>query len=101
MAGARSWRSVFSDIVNGDKRILMIDGVPVPYALARIPAIGESRATLPPVATASLNPYPIGILWICQQVSTLKKKGLLFVSGRDWRLPHRDQRDQPDLHTRD
>ena len=49
------------DIVNGDKRILMIDGVPVPYALARIPAIGESRGNLPPVATASLNPYPIGI----------------------------------------
>jgi glutathione synthase len=30
----------------GDKRILLIDGVPVPYALARIPAAGETRGNL-------------------------------------------------------
>jgi glutathione synthase len=30
----------------GDKRILLIDGVPVPYALARIPADGETRGNL-------------------------------------------------------
>ena len=34
------------DICNGDKRILVIDGEPVPYALARIPAAGETRANL-------------------------------------------------------
>ncbi len=30
----------------GDKRILLIDGQPVPYALARIPAEGENRGNL-------------------------------------------------------
>ena len=34
------------DICKGDKRILVIDGEPVPYALARIPADGETRANL-------------------------------------------------------
>src|SRR5690625_854872 len=35
-----------ADISEGDKRILVVDGEPVPYALARIPAAGESRANL-------------------------------------------------------
>ena len=48
------------DIVNGDKRILMIDGVPVPYALARIPAIGESRGNLA-AGGNGVALYPIGI----------------------------------------
>jgi glutathione synthase len=30
----------------GDKRILLINGVPVPFALARIPALGETRGNL-------------------------------------------------------
>lgn len=34
------------EIVAGDKRILLIDGEPVPYALARIPAPGETRGNL-------------------------------------------------------
>jgi len=33
-------------IADGDKRILMIDGEPVPYVLARLPAPGESRGNL-------------------------------------------------------
>ena len=33
-------------IRDGDKRILVIDGEPVPYALARIPAQGETRGNL-------------------------------------------------------
>lgn len=33
-------------ISEGDKRILVIDGEPVPYALARIPAAGETRGNL-------------------------------------------------------
>ena len=31
------------EIVDGDKRILLINGEPVPYALARIPSAGESQ----------------------------------------------------------
>ncbi|OAM31174.1 MULTISPECIES: glutathione synthase [Eikenella] len=34
------------DIVHGDKRILVIDGEVVPYALARIPQQGETRGNL-------------------------------------------------------
>lgn len=34
------------EIKDGDKRILMINGEPVPYALARIPAQGETRGNL-------------------------------------------------------
>lgn len=34
------------EIREGDKRILVIDGEPVPYALARIPAAGETRGNL-------------------------------------------------------
>lgn len=34
------------EITRGDKRILMIDGEPVPYALARIPAAGDPRGNL-------------------------------------------------------
>ena len=34
------------EIVDGDKRILLIDGVPVDYCLARIPKAGETRGNL-------------------------------------------------------
>ena len=34
------------EIRDGDKRILVIDGDPVPYALARIPTAGETRGNL-------------------------------------------------------
>lgn len=68
------------EITQGDKRILLINGEPVPYALARIPAKGETRANL---ATGGEG---VGIeltdrdRWICEQVSPLlKAKGLIFV----------------------
>ncbi|GIS18825.1 MAG: hypothetical protein CM15mP120_07410 [Pseudomonadota bacterium] len=32
------------EIVDGDKRILLINGEPVPYALARIPSAGRPAA---------------------------------------------------------
>jgi len=34
------------EIVDGDKRIIVIDGKPVPYALARVPSAGENRGNL-------------------------------------------------------
>ena len=34
------------EIKDGDKRILIIDGEPVPYSLARIPSAGETRGNL-------------------------------------------------------
>jgi glutathione synthase len=68
------------EIVNGDKRILMINGEPVPYALARIPAKGETRGNLAAGGSAQGRPLTEQDRWICEQVGpTLRDKGLLFV----------------------
>ena len=68
------------EIRDGDKRILLVDGEPVPYALARIPAEGETRGNL------AVGGRGVGVelserdYWICEQVApVLKEKGLLFV----------------------
>jgi glutathione synthase len=67
-------------IVDGDKRILLIDGEPFPYALARIPKRGETRANLAAGGTGVGVPLTERDRWICAQVGpTLKERGLLFV----------------------
>jgi len=68
-------------VVDGDKRILLIDGEPaVPYALARIPAKGETRANL------AVGGRGVGVelterdRWLCAQVGPkLRQHGLMFV----------------------
>ena len=68
------------EIVNGDKRILLIDGNPVPFALARIPAAGETRGNLAAGGRGEAQPLTERDYWICQQVApVLRQKGLLFV----------------------
>jgi glutathione synthase len=68
------------EIKQGDKRILMIDGEPVPYALARIPMAGETRGNLAAGGRGEGRPLSERDRWICQQVGpTLREKGLLFV----------------------
>jgi glutathione synthase len=68
------------DIVKGDKRILLIDGEPVPYALARVPAIGESRGNLAAGGSGIAQPLSDRDKWICAQVrESIREKGLLFV----------------------
>ena len=68
------------EIVNGDKRILLVDGEPVEYALARIPAIGESRGNLAAGGKGVTQELSDRDRWICDQVSpVLKEKALLFV----------------------
>ncbi len=68
------------EITKGDKRILMVDGEPIPYALARIPAQGETRGNLAAGGSGEARPLTERDRWICQQVApTLKEKGLLFV----------------------
>lgn len=67
-------------ISDGDKRILLINGEPVPYALARIPKKGQTRGNLAAGGTGVAQPLSDRDLWICQQVGPdLKKRGLLFV----------------------
>jgi len=68
------------EITEGDKRILVVDGEPVPYCLARIPAKGETRGNLAAGGTGVAQPLTDQDYWIVAQVApTLKAKGLLFV----------------------
>ncbi len=68
------------EISAGDKRILMINGDPVPYALARIPVAGEARGNLAAGGTGVGVPLSERDRWICAQVGpALRAKGLLFV----------------------
>lgn len=68
------------EIKDGDKRILLVDGEPVPYALARVPAPGESRGNLAAGGSGVGVALSERDRWICAQVApALKAKGLLFV----------------------
>ena len=68
------------EITAGDKRILLIDGEPVPYALARIPQTGETRANLAAGGRGEGRPLSDRDRWICAQVAPrLHEMGLLFV----------------------
>jgi len=68
------------EISAGDKRILLIDGDPVPYALARVPAKGETRGNLAAGGTGQGVALSERDRWICAQVApALKSMGLLFV----------------------
>ena len=68
------------EIINGDKRILMINGEPIPYALARIPKEGEIRGNLAAGGSAKGVELTDRDRWICEQLSpTLKERGLIFV----------------------
>ncbi|MBL7479099.1 glutathione synthase [Legionella bononiensis] len=67
-------------VTTGDKRILVINGEPVPYALARIPAQGELRGNLAAGARGEVVPITARDRWICEQIGpVLKAKGLYFV----------------------
>lgn len=68
------------EIEHGDKRILMIAGEPVPYALARIPAPGETRGNLAAGGSSRGVELTSRDRWICHEVgAVLRAKGLLFV----------------------
>ncbi len=81
--GGRQWimaQKFLPDVREGDKRILLIDGEPVPYALARIPPQGEFRANL------AVGGRGVGLelsardIWLCEQIGpVLRAMGLYFV----------------------
>jgi glutathione synthase len=67
-------------ISDGDKRILMIRGEPVPYCLARVPLAGETRGNLAAGGSGRAQPLTERDRWIAAQVGpSLREKGLLFV----------------------
>lgn len=68
------------EIKLGDKRILIVNGEVIPYALARIPAKGETRGNLAAGGLAQGQPLSKRDIWIAEQVApVLKEKGLIFV----------------------
>ncbi len=89
-------------IVDGDKRILMIDGEPVPYCLARIPAQGETRGNLAAGGRGEARPLTERDRWIAAagRPDPARARPAVCRPGCDRRAPDRDQRHQPDLHPR-
>ncbi|MBN7797287.1 glutathione synthase [Parahaliea mediterranea] len=67
-------------IVDGDKRILMIDGEPVSHCLARVPLVGETRGNLAAGGTGRAQPLSARDREIAERVGpSLRERGLLFV----------------------
>lgn len=67
------------EITEGDKRILLVDGEPVPYALARLPGAGDFRGNLAKGGSGKGVPLSERDRWICAEVApTLRDMGILF-----------------------
>ena len=67
-------------IKEGDKRVLLVDGVPVDYVLARIPQGDEFRGNLAAGGRGEGRPISDRDRWIAEQVAPeMKRRGMLFV----------------------
>lgn len=68
------------EIAQGDKRVLLIDGEPVPYCLARIPKAGETRGNLAAGGRGVAQPLSESDLAIARKLGpVLAARGLLLV----------------------
>lgn len=68
------------EIAQGDKRILLVDGVPVDYCLARIPQGDEFRGNLAAGGKGEGRPLTERDRWIAAQVGPeMKRRGMRFV----------------------
>jgi glutathione synthase len=68
------------EIKNGDKRILLVDGEPVPYVLARMPQGDDFRGNLARGGKGVGQPISERERWLAAQVAPeLKKRGMIFV----------------------
>jgi len=68
------------EIADGDKRILIVNGEPMPYCLARIPAMGETRGNLAAGGRGVARPLSASDKAIADAIAPeLKKRGLYFV----------------------
>ena len=70
-------------IVEGDKRILLIDGEVVPWALARIPLAGETRGNLAAGGTARAQPLSARDREIAETVAAWARANGVFLAGLD------------------
>jgi glutathione synthase len=71
------------EIVDGDKRILLIDGEVVPYALARIPREGETRGNLAAGGRGVVRPLSVRDRQIAESIGPRLAAEGLFVVGLD------------------
>ena len=68
------------EIKDGDTRILLVDGEPVPYGLARIPSAGETRGNLAAGGRGVSRELTERDYWLVEQVKpAIRERGLLFV----------------------
>jgi glutathione synthase len=66
--------------VSGDARVLLIEGEPVPYALARIPSSEDHRGNLAAGAKGVGRPLEERDRWLARQIGPkLSAAGMLFV----------------------
>ena len=67
-------------VKSGDSRVILVDGVPVPFALARIPSGDDNRGNLAAGATGVGRPLNERDRWLAAQIGpTLAAQGMLFV----------------------
>ena len=67
-------------VTTGDARVILVDGEPVPYALARIPSAATTAATSPPAPRAWARPLDERDRWLAAQIGpVLRERGMLFV----------------------
>ncbi|WP_027947574.1 glutathione synthase [Litchfieldella anticariensis] len=68
------------EITDGDTRILLIEGEPVPYGLARLPMAGETRGNLAAGGRGVSRELTERDHWLIEQVKPMiQEKGLMFV----------------------
>lgn len=67
-------------VTGGDARVILVDGEPVPYALARIPSASDNRGNLAAGATGVARPLTDRDRWLAAQIGPkLRDLGMLFV----------------------
>jgi glutathione synthase len=67
-------------VTTGDSRVVLVDGEPVPYALARMPAANDNRGNLAAGATGVARPLNERDRWLAGQIGpALRDAGMLFV----------------------
>ncbi|MEN9526585.1 MAG: hypothetical protein RLY56_536 [Pseudomonadota bacterium] len=67
-------------VTGGDSRVLLVDGTPIPFALARIPSAEDNRGNLAAGATGVGRPLRERDLFLTSQIGpSLAKRGMLFV----------------------
>jgi glutathione synthase len=67
-------------VTTGDARVILVDGEPVPYALARIPSASDNRGNLAAGAKGVGRPLDERDRWLAATIGpALRKRGMLFV----------------------